>query len=43
MLLALGVLRDFRNGLIGTVQGMDHLSLSEIVIIVAEGGQAGAN
>lgn len=43
MLLTLEVLRDFRNGLIGAVQGIDHLSLSETVVTVAEEGQTGTN
>lgn len=33
----------FSNGLIGTVQGVEDLSLSEAVVTVAEGGQAGAD
>lgn len=38
-----GVLRGFRNSCTGTVWGMDDLSLSEAVVTVAEGGQAGAD
>lgn len=36
-----GELRGFRNGLIGAVQGVDSPSLSEAMITVAEGEEAG--